>query len=63
MVQLMHPTCKLNLNHFKEVEAMGLELSHQSPLEWHHLLTKFHETLTISSKVIREDTETDGLVI
>jgi hypothetical protein len=42
----------LNLNHYKMVDAMGLKLLHQGPLEWHHLPTKFHENLPISSKVI-----------
>jgi hypothetical protein len=39
-------------SHFKMVEAMGLKLSHQGPLEWHHLPMKFHEYLPVRSKVI-----------
>jgi hypothetical protein len=30
---------------------MGLKLSHQGPLHWHHLPSKFHENLPVSSKV------------
>jgi hypothetical protein len=45
----------LNLNHFKMVEAMGLNITaslHQGPLECYHLPTKCHETIPRGSKVI-----------
>jgi hypothetical protein len=35
----------MNLNNFKMTEAMGLKVITLSTLEWHHLLTKFHENL------------------
>jgi hypothetical protein len=35
----------MNLNNFKMTEAMGLKIITLSTLEWHHLLTKFHENL------------------
>jgi hypothetical protein len=38
--------------HFKEVEAMGLNISHQGSLEWHHFPTKSHENLQSGSKDI-----------
>jgi hypothetical protein len=34
------------------VEAMGLKLLNQGPLEWHHLSTKFHKNLPSNSKDI-----------
>jgi hypothetical protein len=34
------------------VKAMGLELMHQGPLEWHQLHTKYHEALSSGSNVI-----------
>jgi hypothetical protein len=42
----------LNLNHFKMAEDMGLKITAWGPLEWHHLLTKYHEDLPSSSIVI-----------
>jgi hypothetical protein len=47
----------LNLNHFKVVEAMGLEVAHEGPLQWHHLLAKFHPSLSAGSKIISRDTD------
>jgi hypothetical protein len=44
----------LNLNHCKMVEDMGLKLLHRGPLEWHHLPTKYHESLPSGSKVVNE---------
>jgi hypothetical protein len=35
----------LNLSNFKIIEAMGLKLAYQGPLEWHYLPTKFHENV------------------
>jgi hypothetical protein len=34
------------------VEDMGLKSLHRGTLEWHHLLTKYHEDLPSGSKVI-----------
>jgi hypothetical protein len=34
------------------IEAMGLNILHRSPLEYHYVLTKFHENLARGSKVI-----------
>jgi hypothetical protein len=34
------------------VEAVGLKIIAMRPLEWHHLLIKFHETLPSGSKYI-----------
>jgi hypothetical protein len=41
MLSKVHVTI-LNFNNFKMIEAMGLKLSLQGPLEWHHLPSKFH---------------------
>jgi hypothetical protein len=34
------------------IEAMGVNLLHPDPLEWHYFRTKFHEILLSGSKVI-----------
>jgi hypothetical protein len=40
------------------VEVMGLKIVSSRSLEWHHLPTKFHENLPVSSEVIsREHTD------
>jgi hypothetical protein len=52
-----------NLNNFKTIEAMGLKIIASRYLQWHHLRTKFYETLPSGSKVISgghiEDRQTD----
>jgi hypothetical protein len=54
----------LNLNNFKMIQAMRLKLLQPGPLEWHYLLTKFHENLPSGSKVISGgDRQTNRLVI
>jgi aryl-alcohol dehydrogenase-like predicted oxidoreductase len=35
----------LNLNHIKMLEAMGLKIVVWSPLDWHHLATKYEDLL------------------
>jgi hypothetical protein len=42
----------LSLSNFKIIEAMGLKLLHRGPLEWHYILTKFHENIPSCSKVL-----------
>jgi hypothetical protein len=51
-----------NLNNFKMIEAMGLNLLPRGPVKWHYLRIKFHEILPRGSKVISGG-QTDGLVI
>jgi hypothetical protein len=43
---------RFNLNNFKIIGALGLELLHRGPLEWHYIRAKFHENLPSGSKVI-----------
>jgi hypothetical protein len=52
-VQVIHTPQNLNLNHFEKIESMGFKIIASSPLEWHHLTTKFHKNLPIVSNVDR----------
>jgi hypothetical protein len=52
----------LNLINFEMIEAMGLKLLLQGPLEWHYLLAIFHQNLPSGSNVINGG-HTDRLVI
>jgi hypothetical protein len=42
----------LNLNNFKIIETMVLQLMHRVPLERHYHRTEFHENLSGYTKVI-----------
>jgi hypothetical protein len=56
----------LNLINFEMIEAMGLKLLLQGPLEWHYLFAKFHENLPSGSNVINgghTNIDTERLVI
>jgi hypothetical protein len=47
----------LNIRHFGMVEAAGLKKCDVEVTQWHHLCSRFHLNLPVSSKLLLGDTD------